>query len=86
MRGHHRAGAGHELEPAFDRAHPGHGLAALQQREVGVHFGGGFVALFHVRRAGAEEDFVELGERGAVGQFADAAWATRGTAGGRGQC
>ena len=37
-----------------------------------MHFGGGFVALFHVRRAGAEEDFVELGERGAVGQFADA--------------
>ena len=70
--GHRRARPGHELEPALDRTHPGHGLAGLQQRQVGVHFGGGFVALFYVRRAGAENHLVELGERGAVGQFADA--------------
>ncbi|MEI8150768.1 MAG: ABC transporter substrate-binding protein [Hyphomicrobiales bacterium] len=34
-----------------------------------MHFGRGFVALIRIRRAGPQENFIELGQRGAVGQF-----------------
>jgi len=45
--------------------------AALEQREVGVHFLGGLVALVAVRGAGFEQDGVELEQGGGVRCFGD---------------
>ena len=56
-------------KPTLHRAHPGDGLAALEQGKVGVHFRGRRVALAHVGSTGAQEHLVELGQGGAVGQF-----------------
>ena len=50
-----------------DGAHPADRFAALEQREVGVEFGGGLVALLEFGVAGADDDFVQLGELGAFG-------------------